>query len=294
MSLLRWSVLACFLTLAACGGGGGGGFANDGGVSGTGISALTGNVAAITGEPAEVGGILVRVDGADLTAVTDDDGFFTLRGEIEGARTLVFERPDDGLAVRVDVQVPAGGTLELADVVLDAGSGEARPARRLVDFRARVDAVDCRVLALSVVSRFAAERSVFAIVLERMALRDASGAAARCEDLTPGRAVDVRGLVQDDGRIADGTLVLVESEPTPTATRPAATRTPRAPTALPATPTAEASPGAEATPTRVTFAPTARPSERPPRPVATATRAPARPTPTPTRARPTATPTRTR
>ncbi len=293
MSLVRWSVLAWLLILAACGGGGGG-FSSDGGVSGTGISALTGNVAAITGDPAEVAGILVRVDGADLAAVTDAAGFFVLRGEIEGALTLVFERPDAGLSVRVEVQVPAGGTLELADVVLDAGSGEARPARRFVEFRARVDAVDCGAPALFVVSRFAAERSVFAVVLERMDLRDASGAAARCEDLTPGRAVDVTGLVQDDGRIADGTLVLAESEPTPTPTRVAATPTTRAPTAALGTPTAARSPGAEATPTRGAAAPTVRPSERPAPPTATATRVPERATPTPTRVRPSPTATRTR
>jgi len=293
MRLLRWSVLAWLLGLAACGGGGGG-FSSDGGVSGTGISALTGNVAAIAGDPGEVGGIVVRVDGADLAAITEADGSFTLRGEIEGALTLVFERPDAGLSVRVQVQVPAGGTLELADVVLDAGSGEARPARRFVEFRARVDAVDCRAPALFVVSRFAAERSVFAVALERTELRDASGAAARCEDLTPGRAVDVAGLVQDDGRIADGTVVLVESEPTPTLTRAAATPTARAPTAVPGTPTAARSPAAEATPTRVAPVPTERPSERPPRPTATATRAPQHATSTPTRVRPSPTATRMR
>lgn len=293
MSVLRWAVLVCVLALAACGGGGGG-FSSDGGVSGTGISAVTGNVAAITGDPTAVGGILVRVDGEDLTAITDDAGFFTLRGEIEGERTLVFERPDDGLAARVAVQVPAGGTLELADVVLDAPSGEARPARRRVDFRARVDGADCGARVLFVVSRFAAERSVFVVALDRMVLRAASGAPARCEDLTAGRAVDVTGLVQDDGAIADGTLVLVAEEPTPTATRLAATPTARAPTARPSTPTPARSPGVVPTTTRAAPGPTLEPSARPLRPTPTATRLPPRATPTPTRVRPSPTATRAR
>lgn len=298
MTTLRALTSVLMLVLAACGGGGGG-FASDGGVSGTGISAVTGNVAAITGDDGVVAGISVTIAGTDLVAETDAGGFFSVSGEFDGPVTLVFARPADGLSVQVDVQVPAGGNLELADIVLDGASGEARPERREVSFRGRIDAVDCPGDRLFVVSRFESARLVFTIRLDRMILRGTADRPIGCDDLRAGMDVVVTGIVQDDESIADGEVeVTSATEPTPTRTRAGATPT-RAASPRP-DPTAPDDPGPvrptpEPTPTEVPGRPSASPSPTEPlsRPTATTTREPLRPTATPTR-EPRPTPTRVR
>ena len=271
MIILRLLIACLALLGASCGSGGG--LGSDGGVSGTGIAAVTGNVVEVTGTQGDVAGIRVEIAGTDLVSETDANGFFALSGEFDGPVTLIFSRASDGLVAQVDVQVPGGGTLQLDDLTLDGASGQAQPTRREVHFRGLVESVDCASARLFVVSQFETERLVFTVRLDRMVLRGSLGRPVRCEDLVQGTDVEVTGVVLEDESIADGTLdvLQVDPTPTPTARRPTPTRTRERPE-----PTATAT-RVDAQPTREQPTPTQ--TRVPPTPTATATR---RPSPIPT------------
>jgi hypothetical protein len=264
MIILRLLIACAMLFSASCGSGGG--IGSDGGVSGTGIAAVTGNVAEVTGTQSDLSGIRVEIAGTDLASETDANGFFALSGEFDGPVTLIFSRAADGLVAQVDVQVPGGGTLQLDDLTLDGASGQAQPMRREVHFRGRVDGADCAGARLFVVSRFETRRLVFTIRLDRMVLRGSLGRPVRCEDLVPGTGVEVTGVVLEDQSIADGTLEVLQVDPTPTPT-------PARPTPVPTRDRPDPTPTA----TRVDLEPTR-----------------VQPTPTQTRLRDEATPTSTR
>jgi hypothetical protein len=246
------------LALAACGGGG---FGADGGVSGTGISAVTGNVAEVIGTAEGIEGIRVAVAGTDVETRTDAAGLFTLTGELAGPITLVFERESDGLRARADVRVPAGGTLRLDDLTLDARAETAKPERQAIAFEGEIVIADCAAGRLVVVSRRDRNGAEFVVLLAGAFLHDPQGAPVACADLSAGEIVVVAGRVLEDDSIGEADLEVAARRPEPSAT-PRATAAPTATTARPS-----------ATPTRAREEPTAT------RPGSTAT--PARPEPTP-------------
>jgi len=272
---LKSLLLVLCLTLAACGGGG---LSADGGVSGTGISAVTGNVTAITSGSTDLGGIRVTIEGTGIATVTDDTGAFTLTGELDGPVTLVFER-DDGVRAVTTVDVPSGGTLELADVTLDTERQEARPARRSLAFTATIEGVDCAGGVLVVRSRGQGS-SLFDVRLDGAFVHDGDGRPVACPNLRPGDLVRVQGVLLEDESIAEADVEVLPPPPTstprPTQT-PAATAT-RAPTAT----ATRAAPDPDRTPTASIDRPgasptaTARGGDRPaPSPTATVTARPA-------------------
>src|ERR1700687_5534589 len=139
------TALACAL-LTACWGiscGGGGGLSSDGGQSGTGVSAIRGTVTAVMGAEHELADIRVSLATTNLATTTDATGRFELRGNISGRGELRFERMRDRLFARPSVVVPAGGVLELDQIVLDSNTGDARPAQERVKFEGIVQALDC-------------------------------------------------------------------------------------------------------------------------------------------------------
>src|SRR5262249_11500856 len=70
-------------------------------------------------------GIQVSIEGSSIADETDANGFFSLRGNFEGSVVIRFERMTDGASARMEVNVPAAGTLTLNDVTLDERSGRA-------------------------------------------------------------------------------------------------------------------------------------------------------------------------
>jgi hypothetical protein len=109
------------VTLAAC--------ASDGGVGGTGIATVRGNVidpeltavvqdAQLAGLGASAAGITVRVRGTAVADETDAGGFFELSGAIAGEITLEFTRDDRPVATAAPVFVPVDAEVTLKDVAL--------------------------------------------------------------------------------------------------------------------------------------------------------------------------------
>lgn len=205
------TVLACAL-LAACSAYACSGVSSDGGQSGTGISAIRGNVVAVIGAAPEVADILVSLAATNLTTLTDANGRFELRGNASGAAELRFERQRDGLFARTDVVVPAGGVLDLQEIELDSQNGEVRPARQRVEFEGIVEALDCAGGTI----RFTPKdddpaATVFTVEVASATIRD-DGALLACVDLNVGDRAQVLGETTDGSTLVNAEIELEEDE----------------------------------------------------------------------------------
>ncbi len=216
-------VLLLPAVLTSCGGGGG--LGADGGVSGSGLSSVTGNVTEIAGANDDVGGIRVLVQGTDVETLTDDDGSFTLTGEFDGPVTVVFELDDGGRAETM-VEVPTGGNVDLEDITVDPEEEEARPTRQIVTFSGVVQEADCAADTLLVVAGDDAQQTRFSVRLDDAFVHDAAGAPIACADIRPRDEARVQGEVLEDDRIGNADVEIRRQEPTRTPTpRPVATST---------------------------------------------------------------------
>jgi len=208
MSRSRVVTVVLLLVWAGC--------AADGGQRGTGVSSLEGNVIAIqsdasmTAAPATaLGGIAATVEGTDLRAETDAEGQFALRGAFGGETALRFERQADGVAARLSVNAPAGGTTTLRDVTLQSSTGEASPAAIYVDFEGRVVGLDCASDRLTCVSAEGPEDDeddAYVVVLTDSSLHDDEGRVLTCADFAVGDRMRVEGAYADDGTIGPAKL----------------------------------------------------------------------------------------
>jgi hypothetical protein len=100
---------------------------SDGGVGGTGIATVRGNVLDpelvhnlqnVGGNGASAAGIVVRVRDTSVSDETDDLGFFELAGEIAGEITIDFVRDDHPIAATQPVVVPVDAEVTLKDITL--------------------------------------------------------------------------------------------------------------------------------------------------------------------------------
>jgi hypothetical protein len=134
MTARRWRSLLAALVLASLLGCGA-----DGGVGGTGISAISGNVTLEegtgTGGRTDVEGIAVGIRGTSLSTSTNRLGWFELSGEFDGHVTVEFTERD-GTINQIGVEVPSGGELSLRNIRL--AQGQALAERIDVDFEAVV------------------------------------------------------------------------------------------------------------------------------------------------------------
>lgn len=104
------------------------GCASDGGVGGTGIATVRGNVLdpeltspslrQVGGLGASAAGIMVRVRNTTVTDETDELGFFELSGAIAGEITIDFVRDNHPVAAAAGVIVPVDAEITLKDVAL--------------------------------------------------------------------------------------------------------------------------------------------------------------------------------
>ena len=228
---MKRTVTACLLSLlvafAAC----------DGGSRGSGITTAEGNVEAIDGalrstppetllarlvrsfdrlwsERAEaasgVAGVRVSIEGTSFADVTDENGAFRLRGDFRGDAVIRFEPPSGG-AARIAVNAPAGGTLTLEDIHLDATGGTAAVSRQTVVFDGALVSTDCASARIGLVSRSraaSADADVYILTLESSTIRDERGAMLECSALREGDALHVGGVVEADGTFGEAELVL--------------------------------------------------------------------------------------
>jgi hypothetical protein len=189
-------LLACWLIgLASC--------ASDGGQRGTGITLAEGNVV-----NAQMGDIEVSLEGTDLRTTTDAEGRFSLRGDFAGDTALHFETRSTGFSARLSVNAPAGGSLNLHDVTLDAAAGTARAAATEVVFEGSVVTLACDESRVGLVSvhRAADDTDTYVVTLDDSMLHDDHGRAIACTDLRLDDDLDVRGFFADDGTIGAADL----------------------------------------------------------------------------------------
>jgi hypothetical protein len=224
--VIKWQGLALLglgLMLGSC----------DGGSSGTGITTITeGNVASVVtsataSSPARTGmaaraagdttaatsdtlaGIMVSVDGTDVHDETDANGAFRLSGDYESEVTIRFSRAADDIEASVAVNVPAGGTLGLNDVTLDAASGSATPGSQSVFFAGTITGIDCTVGVLALVSQQRPDDGdSYTVELASSAIVDQAGRPVACSALATGDDATVSGAVNPNGTFGDATIVL--------------------------------------------------------------------------------------
>jgi len=213
---MKWNsaaLLGLMVALCACA---------EGGTRGSGIStALLGNVQSVqpasaaqaASAPAadsELAGIRVAIEGTNLRSRTDAQGNFELRGNFEGMITVVFALPAGGGQAEIGLNVPAGGTLTLNDVRVDASTGYAMSDRQEVEFDAEISGIDCEGLTLALTSRqhAADDTDVYVLRLDTSTVVDEDGAPVPCDALHVGEWAFVQGLVNPDGTFGHATVDL--------------------------------------------------------------------------------------
>lgn len=223
---MKWQGLALLglgLMLGSC----------DGGSSGTGITTITeGNVARVVSSAAAsstgrtsmapppardataaasdtLAGITVSVDGTGVHDQTDANGAFRLRGDYESEVTIRFTRAADDVDASVAVNVPAGGTLGLNDVTLDAATGTATPGSQSVLFAGTITGIDCAAGALQLVSQQRPDDGdSYVVELASSSIVDPAGQTVPCSALAIGDDATVSGSVRPGGTFGDATIVL--------------------------------------------------------------------------------------
>lgn len=195
---IRWIVLLTLALTAGCGA--------DGGVGGTGISTLTGNVtlAASTAARAsvDVEGIAVGIRGTNLRTVTDRTGEFDLEGLFDGDVTVEFTELD-GTINQLSVDVPSAGTVSLQNVRFERGAATAE--RVDVDFEAIVvQDADCQEAGSTVLVSDRNRRRTYDVLLDDPSYESDSVRcdieAPQCSDLLSRRILRIFGT-QTNGPI---------------------------------------------------------------------------------------------
>lgn len=227
---MKWHRLFTLLLIGAVAGSG---CSSDGGSSGTGITTALGNVVAVTSLAAgrthgaglamgvgdamgtgvlaqgDVGGIRVSIDGTDIATETDANGAFRLRGAFDSFVTLLFTRSSDGLVAKTVLNAPAGGTLTLEDVSIDAATQTATAVRQGVVFAALVTTTQCAAGTITLVSQQSpSDGDDYLVELAGSTIVDGQGDPVPCTSLKPDDALDVSGIVNPDGTFGDARMVL--------------------------------------------------------------------------------------
>jgi hypothetical protein len=189
--------LACLLALFACA---------DGGVGGTGISSVQGNVMEVAPEDGSaVGGIVVREPTTGQEDTTTESGQFRLVGRFPVEMTLLFFPPSAHEPALVGLTVPHGSELTLENVhVADATAAPERIRAALPPGNLLSNAT-----CVGVDGSFELELDglVFEVVIDS---QTTISAGRTCADLTGGSVVKVDG-VQDGLTIAATTIEKIKS-----------------------------------------------------------------------------------
>lgn len=205
-------------TLSACA-------TSDGGVGGTGIATVRGNVLdpeltsatlrQVAGNSASAAGIVVRVRDTSVTDETDELGFFELSGAIAGEITIDFVRDNHPVAAAEGLIVPADAEITLNDVTL-------------LDSLAAPESIDVdNVIAILVAAPICNPDDggsfllrddgglTFAVnVTPDTVIRDTRGAVA-CGDVTEDSQVKFRGAQESGNITASDVRVLKLGRPRP-------------------------------------------------------------------------------
>jgi hypothetical protein len=155
-------------------------------------------------------GIQVSIEGSSIADETDANGFFSLRGNFEGQVVIRFERMTDRASARMEVNVPAAGTLTLNDVTLDDRSGQATAQSTDVAFEGLLTSADCPAEILRLVSSqgSSVDTDVYVVRLDTSSLHQPNGTPVTCQDLTTGQTLQVAGTVNPDGTFGNCDIIV--------------------------------------------------------------------------------------
>ena len=208
----RLALLTCALVVGCA--------SSEGGVTGTGVSAISGNIVSVTDQraandddtlPFAIRVSIAEVPGIDST--TDADGTFQLSGEFSGSLTLQFAKAADGTPIGpLALEIPAGSqtVVENIEIHTDAAVAErVQPlAVRQFDVVGRVDMIECTADAggVALITDGGRRRRQLLVTLTtdtELVRRD--GTPLTCADLVRGSLVLAEGFVRRE----DQTLVAV-------------------------------------------------------------------------------------
>jgi hypothetical protein len=184
------------------------GCSSEGGVVGSGISSVQGNVIDVqldTGSEGEGGGgsgaagngvvpVLVSIDDTQLETLTDVDGQFSLDGDFSGTVTVRFKNPNDGESLgTLSLEVAPGATVFLRDVEirrdLDLADAVMVGAPLQLNLAGTVSETDCANGVVVVVDD-TVQRKAFTLRLNAATdLVDSKDNLLGCADLVRGAAV---------------------------------------------------------------------------------------------------------
>ncbi|HEY2388210.1 MAG TPA: hypothetical protein VGK30_14710 [Candidatus Binatia bacterium] len=203
MTWTRFLSIALLCGAAACA---------DGGQRGSGITFAAGNVASVDGSTASLGGIHVTVAGTDLATDTDDGGRFSVHGRFAGDTMMVFARAvgAETLEARLNVNIPAGGTLTARDLQLSSMTGEALPAALQVAFEGRIVMLACDAGRVTLVStqRDPSDDDTYVLILQGSNLHDRQGRPRTCAELALDDRLRVDGFFAADGTIGNADVIV--------------------------------------------------------------------------------------
>jgi hypothetical protein len=208
-------VFAAYLvwSLTGCAG------SSEGGVVGSGISTVQGNVIDVelsvdtegngTGE--ELDPVLVRVEEAELETLTDQEGNFELSGDLAGSVTVSFSDPETRDTIgSVEVEVPAGSTVFLRDVEVrrDRQPSVVLPAPLQFNLLGTVVVLDC-TSALIVVEDESGSRFPLRLRMTTQ-ITNPTGGALTCEQIQIGNQIAVEeGVVDITNREIDAVKLVI-------------------------------------------------------------------------------------
>lgn len=197
---------------------------SDGGVGGTGIATVRGNVLdpellpvsrlQVGGLGASAAGIMVQVRGTSVSDETDELGFFELSGAIAGEITIDFVRDNHPVAVAERVIVPVDAEITLKDVAL-IDTVAAPESIELDNVIAIVtDPPSCNPDDTGSFSlRDDGGLSFTVQVTPDTVITDTRGDIA-CDEVTEESEVKFRGVQEDGSMIASDLRVLKRGRPT--------------------------------------------------------------------------------
>jgi hypothetical protein len=115
----------------------------------------------------------------------------------------------DALSARLALNVPAGGTLTLQNIGIDAHGG-ARAESSAVVFEGRIISVDCAAGRVTLTSTQAnpEDTDFYVVVLQSSTLRDRHDTPRACSDLRPDDRLVVDGFFADDGTIGNASVIV--------------------------------------------------------------------------------------
>jgi hypothetical protein len=216
---MRLGRLLCLLACAALVG-----CASEGGVTGTGVSAISGNVVLVSTQSTSTADAAlpfpIRVTIAEFPAISDvtrADGTFQLEGAFSGAVTLQFANAADGADIGpLPLEVPAGSQTVLENIEIHTAAPLAdrvRPAAvRQFDVVGRVDVVECNADGtgtLLVTDAGPLPRQFMISLTADTDITTAAGAPLTCADIPRLGDVRVEGLLQRDDQTIDALTVRV-------------------------------------------------------------------------------------